>query len=330
MQLYAREICRYLQQTRERQFILIAPGGTALPSDLKHLDFITIGKTKGYAWEQIELPAYLKKRNEPLLINFCNTAPLLYKNQIVTIHDLAFMHHPEWFSKSFARVYRFLIPRLAKRATRLITVSETIKSQIISRFQVSPDKVSVLYNGLQHDLLNTPASSIPKEKLVFTVSSVNPRKNLGTVIKAFKQANLPGYKLIISGAKNAVFAAENLPESDDHIIFAGYMDNQTLISHYKRAELFISLSLDEGFGIPVLEASRFGCKLLISDIPVYRELFGQIATFTNPLNINECAERLSTLSKNNIDNEEHTNELTKRYSYQQSALGFTQLVDGIF
>ncbi len=316
VQIYAREICRYLKDDFKTKFVLLAPQNTVLPDELKHLEYITIGKTKGYLWEQIELPAYLKKQGFPLLINFCNTAPLLYKNQIVTIHDLAFMHHPEWFSKNFACVYRYLIPRIVKRAKQVITVSETIKKQLQDFFKIDVHKIAVIRNGLQADMLKSNPNGT-KEKIVFTVSSINPRKNLQTLIKAFEIANLPDYKLIISGTRNAVFGKENFARANSQIEFTGYLSNEYLIEHYRKAEIFVSLSHDEGFGIPVLESAHFNCKLLLSDIPVYHELFNDVAHFVNQKNVNDCANALVKLTQTSIQQDYKV--MLDRYSYEKSA-----------
>ncbi len=329
VQLYAREICRYLTHQETRRFVLIAPTGTKLPNELAHLDFVAMGKTKGYSWEQIELPAYLKKRGSPLLINLCNTAPLLYRNQFVTIHDLAFLHHPEWYSKGFATVYRYLIPRIAKRAEKVITVSETIKQQLINQLHIQQKQICVLGNGLQYDVLNSHSDGV-KEKLIFTVGSINPRKNLRTLVQAFELANLTGYKLVICGAGDNVFGKEKLIVSNPNIVFAGYMDNASMLSYYKKAEVFISLSLDEGFGIPVLEAAYFNCKLLLSDIAVFRELYGKVATFINPNDVVAASATLSQLVQNHTTNNTAVASLLAAHTYKKSATELTKLTDAFF
>ena len=89
------------------------------------------GWGSGFFWEQIWLPLYLWFHSRPLLINLCNTAPLLYKKQIVTVHDLAFLKDKSWFSPAFRRWYKYLIPRLCRKSLAIITVSEFIKKEII-------------------------------------------------------------------------------------------------------------------------------------------------------------------------------------------------------
>lgn len=292
VQQFAFEICRYLQ-CGDIEFTLLVPKGCEVPKPLSHLSHKVVGNNQGYVWEQIELPAFLKKQGTPLLLNFCNTAPLWYTNQWITIHDLAFMHHPEWFSKSFSRVYRFLIPRIAKRSKRVFTVSETIRQQLHSLLSVPLANIALLYNGIHHELLHQERdTSHSRKKYILTVSSINPRKNLQNLIQAFSQANLAGYELIVVGAKNAVFGKQTLA-APPNVRFVGYIPNNELALLYKEAALFASLSYDEGFGIPVLEALYCGCQVLLSDIPVYRECFGEVAEFTSPVDTLQAAADLS-------------------------------------
>lgn len=288
VQQFAFEICRYLQCS-DIEFTLLTPKGCEVPKTLSHLSHQTIGNNVGYVWEQIELPSFLKKQGTPLLLNFCNTAPLWYSNQWITIHDLAFMHHPEWFSKSFSRVYRFLIPRIAKRSKRIFTVSETIRQQLHRLLGVPLNKVELLYNGIHHELLLLDRGATEhRKKYILTVSSINPRKNLQNLIQAFSLANLAGFELIVVGAKNAVFGkqAYTVPPN---VRFVGYIPNHELALLYRESSLFVSLSYDEGFGIPVLEALYCGSPVLLSDIDVYRECFGDVAEFTSPFNTQQAA-----------------------------------------
>jgi glycosyltransferase involved in cell wall biosynthesis len=190
------------------------------------------------------------------------------------------MHHPEWFSKSFANVYRFLIPRIVKRSQKVFTVSETIRDQISETFGIAKNEIGLLYNGLPYELKHYKAANNPKCNIILTVSSINPRKNLSFLIDAFLESGLTDHELVIVGAQNNVFAQEHIPVNS-RISFTGYLSNPDLYELYHQATLFVSLSLDEGFGIPVLEALSCGCPVLISDIAVYKECFSEVATFTS-------------------------------------------------
>lgn len=324
VQQFAFEICRYLQCS-DIDFVLLVPGGCVVPQALSHLPHKVVGKNGGYIWEQVELPSFLKKMGSPLLINFCNTAPLLYSNQWITIHDLAFMHHPEWFAKSFARVYRFLIPRIAKRSKKLFTVSETIKKQLHKLLNIPIQKIEILHNGIHHELLQVANNvNAARKKYILTVSSINPRKNLQTLILAFSQADLNDYELMVVGAKNAVFGNTRL-DVPKNVVFTGYLSNAELIKLYQESSLFVSLSYDEGFGIPALEALYCGCPVLLSDIPVYRECFGEVASFTSPFNVQQAASDMRKVI------EQPTvavviEQLIKTYNYADSAKKLIKLL----
>jgi glycosyltransferase involved in cell wall biosynthesis len=323
VQQFALEICRYLQLS-SIEFVLLVPPGTQLPETLSHLSLKEVGKSKGYLWEQVELPKHLKKLGSPLLINFCNTAPLFYKNQWITVHDLAFMHHPEWFSKNFARVYRFLIPRIVKRSRRVFTVSKSVKEQLISTFAIPEQKVGILYNGIPHDLLIYEPESDQREKIILTVSSINPRKNLAFLIDVFLQSNLQDYKLVIVGAQNHIFAGDSLHKHPD-ILFTGYLSNNELYKLYHEAALFVSLSLDEGFGIPVLEALQCGCPVLLSDIDVYRECFSDLALFTSPHDVKQASFALQSALQH-LPIAQGVQHLLAEYNYEASALALIKLL----
>jgi glycosyltransferase involved in cell wall biosynthesis len=323
VQQFAFEICRYLQHSM-LDFVVLVPSGTAIPEALSHIQHKVVGKTKGYIWEQIELPNFLRKQGAPLLINFCNTAPLSYKNQWITIHDLAFMHHPEWFSKSFARVYRFLIPRIVKRSQKVFTVSETIRGQLSKTFNIPKESFGILHNGIPYDLLQYQKENIEKRNIILTVSSINPRKNLPFLIDVFLQSGLTDYELVVVGAQNSVFASDSL-QSHKNISFTGYISNEELYQLYHEARLFVSLSLDEGFGIPVLEALYCGCPVLLSDIDVYKECFGEIAAFTSATDVRLAGFALQS-TINHLPVAQSIQTLLAQYNYEASARSLIKLL----
>lgn len=96
----------------------------------KKLDAKVVGKHKGHLWEQFDLSLYLRKANSPLLLNMCNTAPLFYRNSIVTICDLAFPHHLERLSKAFTLCYNFLIPKILRRSQHIFMDSVYVKNDV--------------------------------------------------------------------------------------------------------------------------------------------------------------------------------------------------------
>ena len=101
VQRYAVEICLELKRMMGDDIEFVSPCNIIQKKYAEMLNVRIIGRHKGHIWEQIDLPSYLRKNDNPLLLNLCNTAPLFYKNKIVTVHDVAFMPYPQTFSKSF-------------------------------------------------------------------------------------------------------------------------------------------------------------------------------------------------------------------------------------
>jgi len=269
-----------------------------LQKDLsKKLNPLLIGRQSGHLWEQVELPYFLHKHNSPLLLNLCNIAPIFYSNQIVALHDMAFIRNPHWFSKKFQLAYRMMIPKIAKKSKHLITVSQFSKDEIIELLKIHPTHITVISNAASN-LNVVPSGSLRpiKEDYIFTASSINPRKNLITLLQAFhKLVKIKDIKLVLLGNVSSAFGAtkELLPFLDHpNIIHKTYASDSELKALYEHAKLFVYPSLYEGFGLPPLEALSSGCPVLVSDIPPHREVCVDAATYFNPLDSGELAEKI--------------------------------------
>jgi glycosyltransferase involved in cell wall biosynthesis len=259
------------------------------------LGAIVIGKNKGTIWDQVDLRYYLILKHNPLLINFCNTGMIFYNKQIVTIHDMSYKVNPKWFSKFFYIWYNFLIPHIAKRSLKILTVSHSSKKDIIKYLEIKSVKISVIYNS---SYLNTNNNfeKIIKDKYLLSVSSFDPRKNLNNLVKAFKKID-EEIKLIIVGSNSTNFALhKELP--DKNIIIKGYVSDNELGSLMKNAEAFIYLSFYEGFGLPPLEAMGIGCPVIVSDIPAHREVCGNAALYADPHNIDDIKNKITFILNN--------------------------------
>src|SRR3569832_2164374 len=112
---------------------------------------------RGHLWEQFSLPARVKKR---LLRSPSNSGPISYTNQVVTIHDVVSLDHPEWFNKTYVKWYNYMLPHLCKNARHIITISDFSKSRIMEKLKVPDSKITRIYNGCD-DLIKTETSSKP-------------------------------------------------------------------------------------------------------------------------------------------------------------------------
>lgn len=292
----------------------------------KELQVNTIGYTRSHLWEQIELPLYLKKKGSPLLLNFCNTAPLLYKNKISTIHDIAFEVYPETYSKTFLNVYRFLIPKICKNSKKIITVSDFSKQEIIKYYKTKTDKIQVIYNAVNDGFIYNENIELKNQKYFLAVSSLNYRKNLPFVLDSFIEfiKDCPDYKLyLIGGMDTKSFSKLNLSKYTNHpnIIFLGRVSDEDLILYYSNAVAFIYPSLYEGFGIPPLEAQKCGTPVILSNLSCFPEIFGQSVLYCDVDNINSLVKQMNLILekelRDNIKKLGEENE--KKYNWDLSA-----------
>lgn len=294
-QRFAIELCLELKKILPK-LVFLSPDRIIHHEIAKELNVQIIGKFKnGLLWEQIELPMFLRTKNNPLLINLCNVAPLLYNNNLVTVLDLSFHHHPEWFSKKFSYLYNFIIPKVAINSRRVVTISEYSRKDISKTFNIPIDKIDLIYPNIPSIFLNNnhKVEENVYGHYILAVSSLDPRKNFASLISAFKEAKFADTKLLIVGLEHKVFANNNLRDlikDDPSIIFTGYVTDQELIKLYKNARLFAYPSLFEGFGIPPLEAMACECPTVVSNKTSLPEVCGDASEYVDPYSIESIRE----------------------------------------
>ena len=323
VQMFAIEIVKELIKL-EPNLKILAPKVDSIPVWAEQ-NIIFIGNKKGVLWEQFDPPQFLHRKGNPLLINLCNAAPIRYSNQIITLHDVAFIDHPEWFSKKFVWWYKFMIKKIISSPKKVITVSNFSRQRIEEVYPITKGNIKVIPNGSPTDL--SSIHSDIKQKYILTTGSLDPRKNLKTIIKAFTNAQLTGWKLKIAGVENASF---NSIEKTNHpdIEWLGYVERSELLNLYSKASIYVSASLYEGFGIPVLEAMHAGCKIILSDISTYKELYPKNVYYFAPEDPNHLVELLKEVSELEISFVDYSDTISK-YSYSNSAKLYLHEINNI-
>lgn len=324
VQRFAYELSSRLKDKLGDEVVFVAPQDVIQHDMAERLGAKCVGKHSGYYWEQVELPLYLWRCGSPKLVNFCSVAPLLYGNNYVAVHDITWVRYPETFSKAFCIVYNFLIPRLCKRAKKLITVSEFSKREISSCYNIPKEKFTVIYNAVGEMFHPIEDKILRNENYFLVVSSVKVNKNFLSVLKAFEivlRTN-PNIRLYIVGDCNDKnFQTINIDryKNNPSIKFLGRVSDHELVKYYSNAQGFVFPSLYEGFGIPVLEAQACGCPVLASDIPSLREVLNDSALFCNPLEIDDIAFKMKQLlpEQNMLVQNGYRN--VKRFSWDKSA-----------
>ena len=259
---------------------------------------------RGHLWEQGALPLSVRGA---LLWSPSNTGPLAVGNQVVTIHDVAPLDHPEWMNRRFATWYRFLIPRLARRVRHIIVVSESTRQRLLARTGVDPCKISVIYPGVDDRFSPTTADAIatlrrdlalPDGRYVLSVGSLEPRKNLGRLLAAWERvaAELPkDVWLVIAGAKGKRLVFAEVPELNhlpERVLLVGYVRDEDLPQLYAGAVAFAYPSVYEGFGSPPLEAMACGTPVVVGNRTSLPEVVGDAALMVDPYDVDSLARAL--------------------------------------
>jgi len=225
---------------------------------------------------------------------------------VITVHDLN-----DYFGRYNAKTrqhilwaarYKANIPRVSA----VVTVSEDIKRQVLENFKVAPDKVRVVYNGVDERFKPVTKSPsfiaryhLPEEYILF-VGSRYGNKNIMRMIEAFAMARKEhgfGHHLVIAGAAGNEQAALNALVDQSGlgnvIQFTGYFPNDDLPGLYRHAGAFLFPSLSEGFGLPPLEAMACETPVVASDIPALREVLGEAALFVDPYSVVSIADGIT-------------------------------------
>ncbi len=232
----------------------------------------------GTWWEQTRLAAAVNASAPHVLFAPGYAAPLRARPPVVvTIHDISFETHPEWFPWREGMRRRWMTKQSAHRAARIVAVSGFTRDEVVTHLRVPRERVSVIWSGLHHV---EPAGTLKREPLVLYVGSIFNRRHLPELIRAFKPvaATIPSARLVLVGDNRShprqdlgrLAAAAGL---EDRIQVREYVDEAELWTLYGQATVFVFLSEYEGFGFAPLEAMAAGVPAIVGDTAVARELY---------------------------------------------------------
>lgn len=295
--------------------------------------------------EQLKFPyKQLKKEKIDLLHIPHYNIPIFYKgDMIVTIHDLTHLVYSEFLSNKFAKYYAKFMMRLAiKKAKIILTESENTKNDILKYFKVDENKIKVIYLGVKEELQEKSKQevdylynkfNIPRnKKILMYVGNLKPHKNLERLLEAFsKIKNKDNYTLLLVGkafeSYNILGNKEEELNIKDNVIHTGIVTEEELCDLYNLIDLFVFPSLYEGFGLPVIEALRCGCKVASSNSSSLPEVGGNIVTYFDPKNTQEMAERIEeALEQNDTEEDKQKRiEWAKKFDWKKTAEGIKEI-----
>lgn len=258
-------------------------------------------------WEQFLLPQVLQKERIKIFHSMVFPIPCSYIKGckfLLTLYDILpwlEIGSDELFD-SFRRYFVKWITLSIKKADKIITVSKSVRNDIIKLLNVPNHKVKVIYNSVNpyfHTLMNKEgiryilAKKLGiRDKFILNVNVLTPRKNVETLIHAFtllKQKGKIPHKLIIVGS--TTFYKPHVDISKD-VILTGAVSDEMLLYLYNTAELFVFPSLYEGFGYPPLEAMACGTPVIVSNAASLPEIVGPAGCIFNPKDILGLSERI--------------------------------------
>ena len=312
MDIVILELIRQLQVLdRENEYVIfVNPDKDVCIQETANFKIHYISSTIYPVWEQLLLPKAVRQTKVDFLHCTSNTAPLrLNVPLVLTLHDVISLEPTAKYFMSLyqetGRIYRrWLIPKVASRCSRLITVTHNEKKLISKKIPKTKSKISVVHNGV--DKRFRPISETGKEifrnkyqlpeKYMAFLGNTDPRKNIHDVLLAYsvylKQSKYRIPLVILHFERNKLMSLLRMlkiKEIESHVITIGYLDFDEMPAFYSAAELFLFPSLREGFGMPILEAMACGTPVITSVISSMPEVAGNAGWFVDPSDVDEIA-----------------------------------------
>jgi glycosyltransferase involved in cell wall biosynthesis len=284
-----------LPSARSHEFVLCAPESADESSAQPRARFVARRGWTGNAgtmWEQLTLPSLVRQTKADVLFCPGYTAPVFSSvPTVVAIHDVSFAAHPEWFGWREGLRRRAVAKMAARRAARVLTISQFSKREIVRLLGIDGARVDVIYPGTTSLVPSPPLErekSAPQENVVLFVGSLFTRRHIPALIDAFGRLarHRNDVRLEIVGDNRTV------PRVDfDHLVAASgaadrinlrsYVGEEVLRDLYRRARAFVFLSEYEGFGLTPLEALAAGVPIVVLDTPVAREVYEDAALYVS-------------------------------------------------
>ena len=331
--VYLASVLNYIfKHDKENEYFLFST--RELKGDVsfdKNVKSVVIPARIGTLWVRYTLPKYIKKYEISL---FWGTEHMLPKRvegvrYVLTVHDIALMINKKWGSRKNALMQNMFGKPSIKQADKIITISESTKRDLINRLSIKENKIEAIHiaaNGApETPLLKTSELTIDKfscksgEKYFYYVGSIEPRKNIEKLIKAFDlfAEDHKDYSLVLAGGLGwrygKILKAYENAKNKASIYFLGYLKLNEKDFLYRNCTAFAFPTNYEGFGIPVLEAMSYGKPVLTANNSSLPEIGGDLAFYCESNSIDSIQDAMIKIDSLSINEIEHLSKKEKEH-----------------
>ena len=301
-----------------------------------------------YYWFEIQMPKLLNKINADLFISLDGFLPTKIKiPKITVIHDINFEHRPKDLPFFYRKYYKYYFPKYCQLAEKIITVSKFSKNDIIEKYNIKKDKISVVYNGVSDAFLSKNINNHPELKKQYSsgedyfifIGSLHKRKNISTMLKSFdlfKKITQSKTKFLIVGKKrwwsNTMEKIYNNMLYKTDVIFTGYVDDNSLPMLISGAKCLCFISLFEGFGLPIIEAMKCNTPVITSNTSAMPEICKNAGLIVNPKDIKDISNAMKKIDQDQLLRKKLTQygrERVKAFNWEKSADDFSKIIEDL-
>ncbi len=289
-------------------YLPISPSSD-LPQENSNWHYVVFSSKKLWTLIGLSKKLFNNKNNLDVFFSPTHYSPFTFLcPSVVAILDVSYLHFPGMFNRRDLYQLKLWGRYSISKAKKIITISESSKSDIIKKYNVSSSEVAVVYPGIKkisnskYQIANM--DELRKKfgisnKYILFVGTLQPRKNVEKLIEAFAKLKRDDMNLVIVGKKGWMFDdildAPKKFHIEDRVDFLHEVTDEELPSFYKNAEMFVLPSLYEGFGLPVLEAMKYGTPVITSNISSLPEAGGDAALYVDPNDTEDIAAKMQKL-----------------------------------
>lgn len=286
---YVQELCKAIRRV-DRSVVMVAVGadGAAVLPEGVQLAVAGGSLPTNLGWNLTGLPLAARRVPHDVFHAPAYTAPFWgVRRLVVTIHDVSYARHPEWYPYRNDPIRRAFYGASARRADRILTDSSFSRDEIVAAYHIDPERIDVVPLGVAAEF--SPNRAVTREPFVLHVGDLHTRRNLPLLLDAVlalrqSEPSCSKLRLILAGADSGVLAdlRRQASAAPDALGFVGKPDDNGLIDLYRRAAVFAYPSWYEGFGLPLLEAMACGTPVIAAAAGSLPEIVGDAAPLLSP------------------------------------------------